>query len=58
MTQIGKLPRSIVSVTGAWHPLVNGVARSIERIGAELSGRGIRVDHITPQDFRTVPMPG
>jgi glycosyltransferase involved in cell wall biosynthesis len=53
-----ELPRSALIVTDAWHPQVNGVVRSIERIGAELSARGIRVDYLTPQDFWTVPMPG
>jgi glycosyltransferase involved in cell wall biosynthesis len=53
-----ELPRSALIVTDAWHPQVNGVVRSIERIGAELSERGIRVDYLTPQDFWTVPMPG
>jgi len=53
-----ELPRSALIVTDAWHPQVNGVVRSIERIGAELLDRGIRVDYLTPQDFWTVPMPG
>jgi glycosyltransferase involved in cell wall biosynthesis len=50
--------KSILVVTDAWHPQVNGVVRSIEKIGEELTERGIRVDYITPSEFRTVPMPG
>ncbi len=50
--------RSVLIITDAWSPQVNGVVRSIERIGAELSGRGMRVDYLTPQDFWTVPLPG
>lgn len=45
-------------VTDAWHPQVNGVVRSIERTNAELARLGVAVDMITPQEFRTVPMPG
>ena len=56
--QMSSLPRSVLIVTDAWSPQVNGVVRSIERIGAELQRRGIRVDYLTPQDFWTVPLPG
>jgi glycosyltransferase involved in cell wall biosynthesis len=52
------LPKSVLIVTDAWHPQINGVVRSIERIAEELAARGIAVHFVTPQDFRTVPMPG
>lgn len=52
------LPRTVLIVTDAWHPQVNGVVRSIERTADELRGRGIEVKLITPAEFRTVPMPG
>lgn len=58
MKLTSELPRSVLIVTDAWHPQVNGVVHTIERIGAELSKRGIRVEYLTPQDFWTVPMPG
>jgi len=51
-------PRSVLIVTDAWYPQVNGVVRTIEKTAEELRKLGIRVDLITPADFRTVPMPG
>lgn len=51
-------PRSVLIVTDAWHPQVNGVVRSIEQTVAELRRRGIDVTLITPAEFKTVPMPG
>ena len=50
--------RSLLIVTDAWYPQVNGVVRTIEKTVEELRGQGIRVDLITPAEFRTVPMPG
>jgi len=52
------LPRTVLIVTDAWRPQINGVVRSIERIVAEMEGRGITVKMLTPDMFRTVPMPG
>lgn len=52
------LPRKILIVTDAWHPQVNGVVRSLERTAEELERRGITVGFITPNEFKTVPMPG
>jgi hypothetical protein len=51
-------PRSLLIVTDAWHPQVNGVVRTIEKTIEELQALGVRVDLITPAEFRTVPMPG
>lgn len=50
--------RSLLVVTDAWYPQVNGVVRTIDKTAEELRARGIRVDLITPKEFRTVPMPG
>jgi len=50
--------RSLLVVTDAWYPQVNGVVRTIDKTAEELRARGIRVDLITPNEFRTVPMPG
>ncbi|MFC5441749.1 glycosyltransferase family 4 protein [Rhizobium halophytocola] len=44
-------------VTDAWHPQVNGVVRSIETTNRELEKLGVTVSLITPQRFRSVPMP-
>ena len=51
-------PRSILIVTDAWHPQINGVVRSIELVKRELEGRGITVHILAPDRFRTFPMPG
>ena len=51
------LPRKVLTVTDAWHPQVNGVVRSIERTGEELNRRGIETAYITPEGFKTFPMP-
>lgn len=51
-------PRSILIVTDAWHPQINGVVRSIELVKRELESRGIAVHLLTPNGFRTFPMPG
>ena len=48
---------SIVMVTDAWHPQINGVVRSIELTAAQLRARGIRVEVIHPGLFRTIPCP-
>jgi glycosyltransferase involved in cell wall biosynthesis len=50
--------KSILIVTDAWHPQINGVVRSLERVSEVLTARGIKVSFLTPQEFRTVPMPG
>jgi len=50
--------RSLLIVTDAWYPQVNGVVRSIDKTAAELRTTGIEVNLITPADYRTVPMPG
>ncbi len=48
---------SILIVTDAWHPQVNGVVRSLERTAEELVKMGNRVEFLTSQDFRTLPCP-
>ena len=52
------MARTLLIVTDAWHPQVNGVVRSIERTIDVLVARGWRVDLITPLDYPTMPMPG
>jgi len=51
-------PNTVLIVTDAWHPQINGVVRSIERVGEEMSARGISVKYLTPLEFKTLPMPG
>ncbi|SHM17445.1 glycosyltransferase family 4 protein [Roseibium suaedae] len=48
---------SLLIVTDAWHPQINGVVRSLERTASELQAIGIRVEFLTPQAFRTLPCP-
>lgn len=51
-------PRTVLIVTDAWHPQINGVVRSIELVAAEMEKRGITVKMLTPNAFKTFPMPG
>lgn len=48
----------IALATDAWYPQVNGVVRTLGATVAELVARGHEVELITPDRFRTVPLPG
>ncbi|MBN8502101.1 MAG: glycosyltransferase family 1 protein [Sphingomonadales bacterium] len=48
----------IAIATDAWCPQINGVVRTLAATVAELDHRGYEVEMITPERFRTVPMPG
>lgn len=48
---------SVHFVTDAWHPQINGVVRTLEHTARELEARGVRVEFLTPQDFRSIPCP-
>ncbi|HEY6868555.1 MAG TPA: glycosyltransferase family 1 protein [Novosphingobium sp.] len=48
----------IAIATDAWFPQVNGVVRTLAATVAELDRRGHEVELITPERFRTVPLPG
>jgi glycosyltransferase involved in cell wall biosynthesis len=47
----------LLIATDAWHPQVNGVVRSIERMAEELPRLGVKVEIMSPGMFRTVPLP-
>ena len=47
----------VLIVTDAWHPQVNGVVRTLETLGRTLERFGNDVRFITPDMFRTVPLP-
>jgi glycosyltransferase involved in cell wall biosynthesis len=47
----------ILLATDAWAPQVNGVVRCFEATLRELAARGASVEVISPDQFRTVPMP-
>lgn len=48
---------SILIVTDAWHPQINGVVRSLERTAEALAATGVRIEVLSPQAFRTLPCP-
>ncbi|WP_232629388.1 glycosyltransferase family 4 protein [Methylobacterium sp. Leaf118] len=48
----------LLIATDAWHPQVNGVVRSIERMAEAGTRLGIRPVLLTPADFPALPMPG
>ena len=47
----------IVIATDAWKPQLNGVVRTLDTLGTILTGLGNEVLYITPNDFKSVPMP-
>lgn len=47
----------LLIASDAWYPQINGVVRSIERMIDQAAGQGAEVVLITPQDFRSVPLP-
>jgi glycosyltransferase involved in cell wall biosynthesis len=48
---------SVVIVTDAWRPQVNGVVRTLEAMASELTTMGHRVTFVTPDLFRNLPCP-
>lgn len=48
----------IAIATDAWFPQVNGVVRTLAATVAELDRRGHEIELITPERFRTLPLPG
>lgn len=48
----------IAIVTDAWRPQVNGVVTTLSRTCDELEAMGYTVRMISPEQFRTVPLPG
>lgn len=47
----------IVIATDAWKPQLNGVVRTLDTLGQILTGLGNEVLYITPNDFKSVPLP-
>jgi hypothetical protein len=43
--------------TDAWHPQINGVVRTFERMVEELGACGIDVTMLAPSAFRTIACP-
>ncbi len=48
---------TLALVTDAWHPQVNGVVRTLDTTREGLEKLGVTVRMITPQDYKTMPMP-
>lgn len=44
-------------VTDAWEPQINGVVTTLMQLVKELEKKGVLVDVIHPNDYRTIPMP-
>jgi len=47
----------ILVATDAWHPQVNGVVRTLAMMAEAAKGLGSEVSFLTPQSFRTLPLP-
>lgn len=47
----------ILIATDAWHPQINGVVRTLERLGRHLPELGSSAIMLTPEGFWTVPCP-
>jgi glycosyltransferase involved in cell wall biosynthesis len=47
----------ILIVSDAWKPQVNGVVRTLEWLVAEAPGFGVEIIILTPDLFRSIPMP-
>ena len=48
----------ILIATDAWHPQVNGVVRTLTMVAEAAKLLGVEITFLTPESFRTVPMPG
>ena len=47
----------ILVATDAWHPQVNGVVRTYERLAHELKSLGVELEVLAPHEFYNVPCP-
>jgi glycosyltransferase involved in cell wall biosynthesis len=47
----------VLVATDAWHPQVNGVVRTYERLAQEAAKLGFDVRFLAPSQFRTLPCP-
>jgi glycosyltransferase involved in cell wall biosynthesis len=50
-------PMRILVATDAWEPQVNGVVRTLTRVVAELRDLGHAVEVVSPDQFKTFPLP-
>ena len=47
----------ILVATDAWQPQRNGVVRALQQTAAAAAGLGVSFEFLTPDQFRTVPLP-
>src|SRR6201991_3728329 len=47
----------ILIATDAWHPQVNGVVRTLTSLANSASALGSEIEYLTPEGFRTFPLP-
>jgi glycosyltransferase involved in cell wall biosynthesis len=47
----------ILVATDAWHPQVNGVVRTLGHVSREARALGCELEFLSPDQFRTLPMP-
>ncbi len=47
----------ILLATDAWEPQVNGVVRTLTRTVAECRAMGHQVEVVSPDQFKTFPLP-
>jgi glycosyltransferase involved in cell wall biosynthesis len=47
----------ILVATDAWHPQVNGVVRTYERLAQELKALGVELSVLAPHEFYNIPCP-
>ncbi len=52
-----KKVRRVLLVTDAWHPQVNGVVRTLERLAENLPTFDAEAVFLTPAGFRSIPLP-
>lgn len=48
----------ILVATDAWHPQVNGVVRTLTMVAEAAKAQGVEIVFLTPDSFRTAPLPG
>src|SRR3984957_20734127 len=58
-TQVGheKNAMRVLIATDAWHPQVNGVVRTLTSLARSAKGLGVDIEFLSPEGFRTVPLP-
>ncbi len=49
--------KTILIVTDAWYPQINGVVRSLEKLAEVIREKGYNVEFLEPSSFLTVAMP-